>query len=200
MATTKIDSAESGAAARDHQPARECRRSTAALAARCAVSARSACSRPAVAIAGAVLASDVPVGPGRFLVCVLVVAWSAAAFVVATQRPREILSWLMVAGAAIGAVALVAAAEAGKAHPAGSASYKIDSALLAISLALLPALGLHIALGLPRGSLEHGVRRGIAIAGYVAAVPLAASLYSERSARIARHTRDCRRAWPRRSA
>jgi signal transduction histidine kinase len=41
---------------------------------------------------------------------------------------------------------------------------------------------LHLALSLPRGTLEHQVRRGITIAGYAGAVALAASLYSQRPA------------------
>jgi len=133
-----------------------------------------------VAIAGAALASGASVGPGRVLAAVLVIAWSAAALFVAMQRPRELLSWLMAAGAAIGAVAVISAAEAGKVHAAGSGSYKAEAALLAISVALLPAMGLHVALSLPRGTLEHRVRRGIVISGYIAAVPLAASFYADR--------------------
>ncbi len=133
-----------------------------------------------VAIAGAALASGVAIGPGRVLVCVLVIAWSAAAVFVATQRPHELLSWLMAAGAAVGAAAVVSAAEAGRAHATTGGSYKIEAALLAVSVALLPAVGLHIALGLPRGTLEHRARRIITGAGYVAAIALAASVYADR--------------------
>src|SRR5437870_13243719 len=59
----------------------------------------------AVAIAAAALASNIAVGPGRVLVCALVIAWGAAAVFVSLQRPREPLPWIMVSGAAAGAVA-----------------------------------------------------------------------------------------------
>ena len=38
------------------------------------------------------------------------------------------------------------------------------------AVALLVAIGLHLALGLARGTLEHRLRRGIVIAGYVGAI------------------------------
>jgi signal transduction histidine kinase len=133
-----------------------------------------------VAIAAAVNASDVAIGPGRILVCVLVVAWSAAAVSVAAQRPSEPLSWIMVAGASVGAAA---AASASAIAPHGRPdAHSAASAVLALCVALLPAVGLHLALSLPRGTLEHQVRRGITIAGYAGAVALAASLYSQRPA------------------
>jgi hypothetical protein len=82
----------------------------------------------------------------------------------------------MVGGATVGAIAAISVAEIGRATGAHDA----QSAVLAFSLALLPAIGLHLALGLPRGELVHPVRRGIVIAGYVSAIPLGFSLYSQR--------------------
>jgi signal transduction histidine kinase len=133
-----------------------------------------------VAIAGAATASHVALGPGRVLVCVLVVAWSAAAVLVAMQRPQEPLSWIMVAGAAAGGVAAFAAAAVAKAHPASGSSYDSKAAVLAFAVALLPAIGLHLALGLPRGTLEHRARRVITILGYAGALAIGGWLYADR--------------------
>ena len=130
----------------------------------------------ALVVAAAAMASDVAVGPGRFLVCALVVFWGGAAVFVSLNRPKEPLSWVMVAGAAVGAIAAMSAVEIGRT----SGSHDALSAVLAASLALLPAIGLHLALGLPRGELVHPVRRGLTIAGYVSAIPLAISIYSQR--------------------
>src|SRR5689334_12389799 len=68
----------------------------------------------AAAVVAAALASDIAVGPGRVLVCALVIAWSAAAVFVSLQRPREPLPWIMAAGAAVGAVAAISVAEIGR--------------------------------------------------------------------------------------
>jgi signal transduction histidine kinase len=130
----------------------------------------------AIAVAAAALASDIAVGPGRVLVCALVIAWGAAAVFVSLNRPQEPLPWIMVGGATVGAIAAISVAEIGRATGAHDA----QSAVLAFSLALLPAIGLHLALGLPRGELVHPVRRGIVIAGYVSAIALGFSLYSQR--------------------
>ena len=100
------------------------------------------------AIVAAEQASDVSIGPGRVLVCALVIAWGAAAMFVAMHRPQEPLSWIMVGGAAVGAVAALAAEALG-----GSGSHDPASAVLALSLSLLVSIGLHLALGLPHGAL-----------------------------------------------
>src|SRR4051794_965485 len=121
----------------------------------------------AVAIFAAVNATDVRVGPGRVIVALLVIAWAVSAVFVARLRPQEPLSWIMVAGATVGAVAAVSASEL---DPAAS-SNDTASAALALSLSLLIAIGLHLSLGLARGTLEHRLRRGVVGAGYVAALP-----------------------------
>ena len=85
----------------------------------------------------------------------------------------------MVAGALVGGAAALADAFVG--DPASSTSTKdIASAVVSVAVALLVAIGLHIALGLPDGALENRARRGFVIAGYVAALGFAAYLYSQR--------------------
>ncbi len=132
-----------------------------------------------IAIAAALMASDVRIGPGRVLVCVLVIAWSIAAVLVAMHRPADSLSWIMVAGALAGAVAALGAALTAQATR-GSGSYDTDAAIRALAVASLPAIGLHLALGLPTGHLVHRIRRGIVIAGYVSSLWTAVVLYGDR--------------------
>jgi signal transduction histidine kinase len=127
------------------------------------------------AIVAAEQASDVAIGPGRVVVCMLVIAWGLAAMFVAMHRPSEPLSWIMVGGAAVGAVAALAAEAT-----SGAGSHDTAYAVLAVSLALLVSVGLHLALGLPHGALLHPWRRGITMAGYVSAIPLAATIYADR--------------------
>jgi hypothetical protein len=109
----------------------------------------------------------------------LVAAWSAAALFVAVHRPQEPLSRIIVAVALAGGVAALADAFVG--DPASSTSTQdIASAVVSTAVALLFAIGLHLVLGLPDGALENRARRGFVIAGYVAALGLAAYLYSQR--------------------
>lgn len=128
-----------------------------------------------LAIAGALEASHVAVGPGRVLACLLVAAWSAAAVFAAARRPRETLSWIMAGGALAGGVATLGAGIAGQ-----SGARTLGEVLQAFTVSLLVAIGLHLVLGLPDGALEHGARRGIVIAGYVVAVGMGAYLYTQR--------------------
>src|SRR5207302_1513441 len=82
------------------------------------------------------------------VVAVLVAAWGLAGLAVLARRPREPLGLLVVAGAAAGAAA----------------------ARWTPAAALLPALGVHLLVGLPDGRLRTGGRRA-----YVAAVVVAAT-------------------------
>ncbi len=132
------------------------------------------------AIAGALLTSGrVTIGPGRVLACVLVVTWSAAAVWVVARRPDEPLSLLMMAGAWAGAAAVLGAALVSR-PSLGSGAHDGAAALRALGVALLPAIGLHLALGLPDGALRTSARRGVTVVGYAAALGLAAYLFNER--------------------
>ena len=93
----------------------------------------------------------------------------------------------MVAGAAVGRRQRPRASAHGR-HPAPAPRGRGRGARARV--ALLPAVGLHLALGLPTGTLEHRVRRGIVIAGYVAAVALAAAIYAQRPASPDRDAHD----------
>jgi signal transduction histidine kinase len=133
----------------------------------------------ALAVGGAVEASDTVVGPGRVLACVLVAAWSAAALFVAVHRPQESLRWIVAGGALAGGIAVLADAFVG--DPASSSGTRDGaSAILSVTVAALVAVGLHLVLGLPDGALENRARRGFVIAGYAGALGLAAYLYTQR--------------------
>jgi len=133
----------------------------------------------ALAVGGAVKASDAVVGPGRVLACVLVAAWSAAALFVAVHRPQESLRWIVAGGALAGGIAVLGDAFVG--DPASSSGARDGaSAILSVAVAALVAAGLHLVLGLPDGALEHRARRGTVIVGYAGALGLAAYLYTQR--------------------
>ncbi|MDQ1511236.1 MAG: hypothetical protein QOG50_3080, partial [Actinomycetota bacterium] len=133
----------------------------------------------ALAIGGALEASHAVVGPGRVLACILVAAWSAAALFVAVHRPQESLRWIVVGGALAGGVAVLADAFVGDPTSSGG-TRDVGSAILSVAVAVLVAVGLHLVLGLPDGVLENRARRGFVIAGYLAALGLAAYLYTQR--------------------
>ena len=110
--------------------------------------------RAGVAIAAAVNASDVAIGPGRVLVCVLVAAWSARRGVRRALRPREPLSWIMVARRR-GRCRRRARRSA---RSAGPATTDDASAVLATSRPRCSSRSaFHLALGLPDGTLVHRI-------------------------------------------
>ena len=135
-------------------------------------------SPPRSAVWGVAQASDA-VGPGRWLACVLVAAWSAAAVFIArapSAGAAEPARRRRCAGRWGGALADAFVGDASS----STSTKDIASAILSVAVAMLVAVGMHLALGLPDGALENRARRGLAIAGYVAALGLAAYLYTQR--------------------
>jgi len=133
----------------------------------------------ALAVACALKASHSVIGPGRVLACILVAAWSGAALFIAGHRPHELLSRIVVGGALAGGVAVLTDAFARDATSSTSTK-DLAGAFLALAVALLVAIGLHLALGLPDGALDNRTRRGFVIGGYIAALGFAAYLYAQR--------------------
>jgi signal transduction histidine kinase len=134
----------------------------------------------AVIVALALLISEeATFGPGRVLGAALVGAWCLSAIFVVMHRPAEPLSVLMVLGALIGAFALFGAALSVR-DAATLDANDWGAAIRAVAVAILPAVGLQLALGLPDGSLRSTARRVTALLGYVAAGGLAVSLLDER--------------------
>ncbi len=128
----------------------------------------------------AVLVGDrVPLGPGRPLAVVLVAAWAVAAMFVALHRPREPLAAIMALAGLVGAAALFGAALAGR-DVATATVRDFGAGVRGASLALFPAVALHLVLGLPDGALVTRARRLWVVAGYAASAVLAVVLVSDR--------------------
>lgn len=122
----------------------------------------------AVAAAIAGLASATRVTPLVTAVAAIVIAGAGASLAQAWIRPRELAAPLTGSLAAIGGVALLATAHAGDASSARELTR-------ALAIALLPAAGLHLVLGLPDGRLQTRARRSLAIATYLGAVVIGLS-------------------------
>ncbi|MDQ1431467.1 MAG: hypothetical protein QOF40_2069, partial [Actinomycetota bacterium] len=134
----------------------------------------------AVVVTIATLIGDrVPLGPGRALSVVLVVAWAAAAVFVAVHRPREALAAVMAFGALVGAAVLLGAALAGR-DVATDTVRDFGAGMRGVAVALLPAVGLHLVVGLPDGALLTRARRLWVGAGYLGSVVVAGYEVSER--------------------
>ncbi|MCU1351310.1 MAG: integral rane sensor signal transduction histidine kinase [Acidimicrobiales bacterium] len=102
-------------------------------------------------------------GFGWVVAGVTVTAWAAAGLTM--LRKACPLGRLALVGSVAAALAFVG--EAGRvAHPNGGLAADLA---LALGAAALPALGLHLLLGLPDGDLLTPARRGFAVAGYGAA-------------------------------
>ena len=99
------------------------------------------------------ISEEATFGAGRVLGAALVAAWCLAALFVALHRPAEPLSILMVVAALIGGFALFGAALSVR-DAATLDANDWGAAIRAVAVALLPAVGLHMALGLPDGSLR----------------------------------------------
>ncbi len=115
-----------------------------------------------LAIVAAVVAVDArsaSLGPGRFVLVTVVLAWSIGAFLTSLLRAGEPLAALMTLAGGTVAIAMLAAAEAAN-HP----TFDAPAIGRALSVAALPAVGMHFVLGLPDGRLGDSVRRRWALA------------------------------------
>jgi signal transduction histidine kinase len=127
----------------------------------------------------ALIGDRVPLGPGRVLSVVLVAAWAAAAVFVAVHRPRETLAAVMAFAALVGAAVLLGAALTGR-DVATDTVRDFGAGMRGVAVALLPAVGLHLVLGLPDGDLRTRARRLWVGAGYVASIVIAGYEVGER--------------------
>ncbi len=132
-----------------------------------------------VVVIAALVGDQVPLGPGRVLGVVLVAAWAMASVFVAVHRPREPLAAVMAFAAVVGAALLLGAALAGR-DAATDTVRDFGAGTRAVAVALLPGVGLHLALGLPDGGLRTRARRLWVAAGYVAGLGLGAYELGER--------------------
>ncbi|MEX0663775.1 MAG: histidine kinase [Acidimicrobiia bacterium] len=132
----------------------------------------------ALAIVAASLETSADISPGRILCAVVVTLWSVCALFVARRRSHELLPLLMALGALAGALALVGAVVLGRDISASDAD--LAAAVRAFGIALLPAIGAHLAFGMPDGALRTTGRRVIVVMLYVAALSVGALAFSDR--------------------
>ena len=132
-----------------------------------------------VALAGWGMALEWQSGSRRPAVAAAVVTvWAVAATALAGRASLRPLARLAVAVAAIGGAGLLAAGGVGRgwSGPAGT----LAGLVRPLALCLLPAVGLHLLLGLPEGRLVSRPRRVAAVAGYAAAVVVGLALWADR--------------------
>jgi hypothetical protein len=128
---------------------------------------------------GVLISEDTTLGPGRVLGALIIGVWCASAVCVAVARPDEALAMLMGLAATVAALALFGGALAVR----GAATLDANdwgAAMRAVCVALLPAIGLHIGLGLPDGELRSRARRVVTALGYGVAVAVAVVLLHDR--------------------
>jgi signal transduction histidine kinase len=131
------------------------------------------------AVLAATLHTPTTIGPGQVVSAVAVLAWVIGGVVVAVRRPDEASGPLMLGVALAGAAGLLGAVLVAR-HGASASARDFDAACRALGVALVPAVGLHLALGLPDGRLRSRVRRGATALGYAAAVGVAAAVFGAR--------------------
>ena len=128
---------------------------------------------------GLLISEDNTFGAGRVLGALIIGVWCASTLVVAVSRPDEPLAVLMGLAAAVAALALFGGALAVR----GAATLDANdwgAAMRAVGIAVLPAVGLHIGLGLPDGELRSRARRVVTALGYSAAAVVAVVLLQDR--------------------
>jgi signal transduction histidine kinase len=129
-------------------------------------------------VAGLALAGRDGLTPGEVIRAALVVTWAVAGVVLVTRRPLRPLGIVVLAGVAAAAVACLASAavEVGW----SGAPTTVAFVARALAVAVLPAVGLHLLLGLPHGELRSRPRRTAAIVGYSVAAALGLGLWGAR--------------------
>lgn len=108
----------------------------------------------------------------------LVVAWALAGATLVTRLHLRRLGLVVLAGAIVASIASIASAAIGEGL--GRAPGALAEVSLPMAVALVPAVGLHLLLGLPDGRLGSGPRRVTAAVGYAAAVALGLALWAGR--------------------
>ena len=110
---------------------------------------------------------------------ILVVLWAAAGLLLGLRRRRERLAPIVLGGAIVGAIGTLAAAMLAHRALDGPTELAWDVALR-FAAALLPAVALHLLLGLVDGRLVTPIRRNTVVAGYVTGVVIGVGLIADR--------------------
>jgi len=130
----------------------------------------------ALVVVALVVSKDLPAS--RVLGVVVIGAWVVAAFFVTSRRPDEPLGVLMAVAALGGALTLVGVALASGDQSADARDW--GEALRAAGIGVLPAIGLHLALGVPDGFLRTRPRRVTVAIGYAGAIALGLVMFDRR--------------------
>src|SRR5712671_4304759 len=109
---------------------------------------------------------------GDYVRVSVVALWALCGLSLIWRRPREPMGMLILAFATSGALWSLGAALRADAS-AGSGARDLGSALQALGVALLPAIGMHILFGLPDGVIAKRGRRITVIVGYVVSLGVA---------------------------
>lgn len=96
------------------------------------------------------------------VVSILIGLWAAVGFILLARRRQEPLGGIVLAGAALAAAA------------------RLWHGVAPLAVGLLPAVGLHLLLGVPDGRLRTRAREGVAVAGYVVGAGAAVYLWTRR--------------------
>jgi signal transduction histidine kinase len=134
----------------------------------------------AVILAGAAWVIAIADGPSPVEVVrpVLVVLWAAAGLLLGLRRRRDRLAPIVLGGSIVAAIGTLAAATI--AHRPGGAFESQWEVVLRISAAMLPAVALHMLLGLADGRLETPIRRNTVLAGYATGAVIGLALLADR--------------------
>ncbi len=145
--------------------------------------------RPGYCLLGALVATVIAVGslvvaaadpsPVEIVRPVLVALWAAAGVLLGLRRQRDRLAPIVIAGSIVASVGTLAAAMLAHRSPEGAAE-SLWALAERLSAALLPAVALHLLLGLADGRLATAVRRNTVIAGYTAGTAIGLVLLADR--------------------
>ena len=133
-------------------------------------------------LAGAALviaATDDP-SPVEIVRPALVVLWTAAGLLLGLRRRRDRLAPIVLGGALVGALGSLAAAILAH-RPLDGAAESGWEITLRMAAAMLPAIALHLLLGLADGRLATPIRRNTVLVGYVAGAVSGLVLLADRA-------------------
>ncbi|HVL03998.1 MAG TPA: hypothetical protein VM386_06140, partial [Acidimicrobiales bacterium] len=128
-------------------------------------------------VAGLALAGRNGLTAAEVVRAVLVVSWALAGAILVTRRPLRRLGVVVLAGVALASTACLASAAVEQGWSGAPAA--LAEVTLPVSVALLPAVGLHVLLALPYGRLGSRPRRVTGVVGYALAAALGLVLWAD---------------------
>src|SRR4051812_12579297 len=135
-----------------------------------------------LAAGGLALGAASGLSAGEIIRSSLIAAWAVAGMFLVARRPEERLGAVVLVGALVGGAGNLSRGliEAGAREDLTGFLPNLASYVRPLAVCLLPALYLDLILGLPRGDLGVGPRRGSAPIGYIVAPPVGVLLWVAR--------------------